>query len=120
MKSEKGNVVTIFVSVIALLIIIAVFATIFILIKQDVEYGIHEGQVIDKNYHSAYTTIYHNSNGISIPQYHPEQYKIKIQKEIEGKMKSIWISVDKDTYRKTKIGDYYGKASDTNENTKNN
>lgn len=109
MKSEKGSVVTVVVVGITAFMIVGIFMAIFIAIKQDVEYGIHEGQVVDKSYHSAYTTMYHNFNSILIPQYHPESYQIKIQKEVKGKTKSIWISVDKDTYHNTKVGDYYGK-----------
>lgn len=109
MESEKGSVVTVVVVGITAFIIIGIFAMIFIEIRQDVEYGIHEGQVIDKSYHSAYTTRYYNSNSISIPQYHPESYQIKIQKEVNSKTKTVWINVDKDTYHNIKIGDYYGK-----------
>ena len=109
MKSEKGNVVIVLMTIIAVSMIVAIFAIIFIEIKQEVEYGVHEGIVIDKEYRSAYTTMYYGYNSILIPQYHPTQYQIKIQKEIECKVKSIWISVDKDTYHNIKIGDYYGK-----------
>lgn len=108
MKSEKGSVVTMIVAGITIFMIVGIFAIIFIEIKQNAEYGVHEGQVIDKRYHSAYTTMM-RSGKVLVPQYHPESYRIKIQKEIEGKMKSIWISVDKDTYHNIKIGDYYGK-----------
>lgn len=108
MKSEKGSVATVLVFGITVFIIVGIFAVIFISIKQEVEYGMHEGQVIDKSYHSAYTTMM-RCGTVLMPQYHSENYQIKIQKEIEGKMKSIWISVDKDTYHNTRIGDYYGK-----------
>ena len=108
MKSEKGSVVTVVVVGITVFMIAGIFIMIFISIKRDVEYGTKEGQVVDKRYQAAYTTM-HYSNTISIPQYHPESYQIKIQKEVNSKTKSIWISVDKDTYHNIKIGDYYGK-----------
>lgn len=28
-------------------------------------------------------------------------------KEIDGKIKSIWVTVDRDTYHKINLGDYY-------------
>ena len=120
MKLEKGSILEIFVIGIVALMIIGIFTVIFIEIKQDIEYGIKKGQVIDKSYQAAYTTMQYNSNSIAIPQYHPERYQIEIQKEIEGKTKSIWISVDKDTYHSINVGDYYGERKDTNENTESN
>lgn len=107
-SSEKGSIATIIVVIITILITIAMFGLIAIAIKEDIEYGTYEGQVIDKRYNSAYTTMMTSGN-ITIPQYHPERYSIKIQKEINGKIKSIWISVDKDTYHNINMGDYYGK-----------
>ena len=50
------------------------------------------------------------SGKILIPQYHSERYQIQIQKEINSKVKSIWVTVDKDTYHKINVGDYYNGA----------
>lgn len=102
------DIVGIIITIMAILVIVTIFGLIAIGIKQDIDYGIKEGQVIDKSYQSAYTTM-STSGNITIPQYHPERYSIKIQKDIEGKTKSIWISVDKDTYHSISIGEYYGK-----------
>lgn len=44
---------------------------------------------------------------IMVPQHYPESYRLKIQKEIDGKDKSIWVAVDRDTYHKINVGDYY-------------
>lgn len=89
--------------IITIMVIVTIFGLIAIGIKQDIDYGIKEGQVIDKNYQLVHTTM-STSGKVIIPQ-----YSIKIQKDIEGKTKSIWISVDKDTYHSISIGDYYGK-----------
>lgn len=42
-----------------------------------------------------------------VPQYHPESYRIQIQKEIDSTVKTIWVTVDRDTYHKINVGDYY-------------
>lgn len=107
MKSEKG-VIEIFVIGIVVILFIILCTTIGMTIKEENDYGVKEGKVVDKDYRSAYTTMM-RSGRVLVPQYHPESYQIKIQKEIEGKMKSIWMNVDKDTYHNIKIGDYYGK-----------
>lgn len=105
MESEKG-IIEIFVIVVTIILIVLIFTTIAIQIKEENDYGTKEGQVIDKDYHSAYTTMI-TSGKVMIPQYHPETYRIQIQKEIDKKAKLIWVDVDKDTYHKIKIGDYY-------------
>lgn len=116
MKSEKGSILEIFIIGIVVLTTIVILATIAIEIKQEIEYGTKEGQVIDKSYQAAYTTMM-ASGKVTIPQYHPERYQIEIQKEIKGKTRSIWISVDEDTYHSINVGDYYGEMKNTNENT---
>lgn len=108
MKSEKG-IIEIFVIGIVIILFIILFIAIGIMIKEEKDYGVKEGQVIDKDYHSAYTTMMSCGKSL-IPQYHPEQYQIKIQKEIDGKIKSIWVTVDRDTYHKINVGDYYNGA----------
>ena len=107
MKNEKGEILEILIVAITVIIIISTFTGIGIIIKNDIEYGTKEGIVVDKNYTSAYTTI-QNSGNITFPQYHPEHYSIKIQKEVEGQSKSVWINVDQITYHNINIGDYYG------------
>ena len=108
MKSEKG-IIEIFVIGIVVILFVILFTAIGMIIKEEKDYGVKEGQVIDKNYHSAYTTMMSCGKSL-IPQYHPEQYQIKIQKEIDGKIKSIWVTVDRDTYHKINVGDYYNGA----------
>lgn len=108
MKSEKG-VIEIFVIGSTVILLIILFTAIGMEIKEENDYGIKEGQVINKEYHSAYTTMM-RSGKILMPQYHPERYQIQIQKEINSKVKSIWVTVDKDTYHKINVGDYYNGA----------
>lgn len=105
MKSEKG-VIEIFIIGIVIILLIILFTAIGMAIKEENDYGIKEGQVIDKDYRSAYTTMMNCGKSL-IPQHHPESYKIQIQKETDGKVKSIWVTVDRDTYQKINVGDYY-------------
>lgn len=105
MKSEKG-VIEIFIIGIVIILLIILFTAIGMAIKEDNDYGIKEGQVIDKHYRSAYTTMI-PCGKIIVPQHHPESYKIQIQKEIDSTVKTIWVTVDRDTYHKINVGDYY-------------
>ena len=107
MKSEKG-IIEIFVIGIVIILFIILFTAIVIMIKEEKDYGVKEGQVINKDYRSACTTMMSCGKSL-IPQYHPESYRIQIQKEIDGKIKSIWVTVDRDTYHNINIGDYYNR-----------
>ena len=107
MKSEKG-IIEIFVIGIVIILFIILFTAIGIMIKEEKDYGVKEGQVVDKDYHAAYTSIMY-SGRVMIPHYHPASYRIQIQKEIDGKIKSIWVTVDRDTYHKINLGDYYNE-----------
>ncbi len=106
MEIDKDKVFKIIIHAILMIMIIFVFAAIGIKIKNDIEYGKKEGVVIDKNYTSAYTTMMSCGKSLT-PQYHPERYSIKIQKEVEGKNKSIWININQATYQNIDIGEYY-------------
>lgn len=108
MKSEKGVILLIGI-IITLLIIL--FTAIGMSIKEEIDYGIKEGQVIDKKYSSSYTTMMFCGK-VMTPQYHSESYRIQIQKEIDGTVKTMWITVDEDTYHNINIGDYYKNQSD--------
>ena len=108
MKSEKGAKEIFLIGILGIVIIlfIILFTAIGMMIKEEKDYGVKEGQVVDKNYRSAYTTMTNCGKSL-IPQHHPESYKIQIQKETDGKVKSIWVTVDRDTYHKINVGDYY-------------
>lgn len=105
MKSEKG-VIEIFLIGVIIIIFVMLFGILGIAIKEETDYGVKEGQVVDKKYHSAYTTMMY-SGKVTIPQYYPESYRIQIQKEINGKIKSVWVTVDQYTYHNINVGDYY-------------
>ena len=105
---------------IMMVIIIGIFAMIIIAIGSaiysDIDYGVKEGIIIDKQYNrefttTTYTTTYSGDTQIIIPvqQYHPESYTIKIQKEEGQEVKEIWINVTPSEYEKLNIGDYYGR-----------
>lgn len=64
------------------------------------------GEVIGKKSNDAYTTLKHHNKFQTI-QYYPRTYSLKIQKEINGEIKSIWVDVDETTYNEFNIGDSY-------------
>ena len=108
MKSEKG-VIEILIIAVTIILIVILFVTIGTFIKKEIDYGVKEGQVVDKKYSSSYTTMMFCGK-VMIPQYHPESYKIQIQKEIKGNIESIWLTIDKDIYHNINIGDYYKES----------
>lgn len=109
-KSERGfvEILSIIVIVVAILILTLTGSILYTMIKEEEVYGSKQGQIIDKNYHAAYTSMIY-SGRVIIPQYHPASYRIRIQKDIDGELKSIWIDVDEKTYHEINIGDYYNK-----------
>lgn len=109
-KSERGfvEILSIIVIMVAILILMLTGSILYTMIKEEEVYGSKQGQIIDKSYHAAYTSMIY-SGRVIIPQYHPASYRIRIQKDIDGELKSIWIDVDEKTYHEINIGDYYNK-----------
>lgn len=107
MKNEKGEILEALIIAITIITIIAIFIATGMIIKDNIEYGTKEGIVIDKNYTAAYI-ITRSTEKLTFPQYYPENYSIEIQKEVNGKKKTIWINVDQITYHNLNIGEYYG------------
>ena len=109
-KSERGfiEVLSVIIIVVVILILIWIGSALYTMMKEEEAYGSKQGQIIDKDYHSAYTSMIY-SGRVIIPQYHPASYRIRIQKDIDGELKSIWIDVDEKTYHEINIGDYYNK-----------
>lgn len=109
-KSECGFIEVLYVIIIIVVILILTWtgSTLYTMMKEEEAYGSKQGQIIDKDYHSAYTSMIY-SGRIMIPQHHPASYRIRIQKDIDGELKSIWIDVDEKTYHEINIGDYYNK-----------
>lgn len=109
-KSERGfvEILSIIVIIVAILILTLTGSILYTMIKEEEVYGSKQGQIIDKSYHAAYTSMIY-SGRVIIPQYHPASYRIRIQKDIDSELKSIWIDVDEKTYHEINIGDYYNK-----------
>lgn len=81
-----------------------------------VSYGERVGKIIDKQYVSGYsytetTTSHIGDDTIRIPttKYKEAQYLLKLEKEVDGKKKHIWIEVPESEYEKYKKGDFYGE-----------
>lgn len=92
------------------MIIMGLTVVLICTIASNTEYGEREGIVIDKQYHSAYTTtmyIYVGKVLMPTMQYYPEEWEIQIKKKIDEEEKTIWTSIDENTYNNIKIGDYY-------------
>lgn len=106
MNNERGEILGIMVFIVIIIIFVTLFTLLFSCIKKENDYGTKEGKVIDKKYNAAYTTLMYTGN-FHIPQYHSATYSLKIQKEINGEIKSIWVSVDETTYHEFNIGDSY-------------
>lgn len=110
MKKEKGGILEIFLIGLMIMLSVGIIVALICVIASNVDYGEREGIVIDKQYCSAYTTttfVYTGKVMIPNTQYYPEKWKIQIKKEINKEEKSIWTSVDENTYNNIKIGDYY-------------
>ena len=110
MKDEKGEVyIFIMFAIVAITLIILVTISIFLIVN-DINYGAKQGTIVDKRYSGPYTTYISSKIGNSTvitPQYHPEAYSMKIQKDEDGKIKECWIDISPQEYEKYNIGDYY-------------
>lgn len=110
MKSEKGEVLVlgIFLMIFLVVIMVLIIMLCVYIVKEESEFGTKEGFVIDKDYNGAYTTMIY-AGKVIVPQYHPASWKIKIQKEVKGENKALWVEVDETTYHSLNIGDFYPK-----------
>lgn len=73
---------------------------------------ISAGTVIDKDYNSAYTSVYYTKSGnTNIPHFihRNESYKLKIKGEKDGKVVEYWFECTEEEYQNYNIGDYYSK-----------
>lgn len=112
MKSEKGIIAVVFVILILVLILLLV-GIIGIAIYEDVSYGDKEGTIINKYYKEPYTTTSYVMSGrilVPITDHHAESWNFELQKEIEGKNKTITIEVTKDIYYQYNVGDYFKES----------
>lgn len=109
-KSEHGfvEVLSVIIIMVVILILTWIGSALYTMMKEEEAYGSKQGQIIDKDYHAAYTSIVY-SGKVAIPYHHPASYSVRIQKDIDGELKSIWVNVDEKTYHEVNIGDYYNK-----------
>ena len=112
MKNERGFIgIVLVVAIVILLFIVVSFigATIY----ENVSYGDKEGAIINKYYKEPYTTTSYIMSGkvmVPITNRHSESWNFELQKEVEGKSKSITIEVAQDIYDKYNIGDYFKES----------
>lgn len=109
MESEKGFIEIFLVITVTILLVTAIGMTIY----ENVSYGEKEGTIIKKYYQEPYiTTSYVMSGKIMVPitNRHSESWNFELQKEIEGKTKTITIEVAQDIYDKYNIGDYFEES----------
>ena len=69
-----------------------------------------EGTITDKEHTTAYTTIqvvYTGKTFISYPVHHPEEWRLVVEYDIDGKKKTTSYSVTEEEYNTYKIGDMY-------------
>ena len=111
----KDEIVTTIITIILMTVLIAVIASGLSSVFSNMDYGVKQGIVIDKDYNSAYTytshtTSYVGNSTIRIPhqEYVNEKYRIRIEKTEEGKTKNRWIEVTAEEYNNLQIGDRYG------------
>lgn len=109
-KSEHGfvEVLSVIIIMVVILILTWIGSALYTMMKEEEAYGSKQGQIIDKDYHAAYTSIVY-SGKVAIPHHHPASYRVRIQKDIDGELKSIWVDVDEKIYHEVNIGDYYNK-----------
>lgn len=66
--------------------------------------GPDSGKIIDKDHDSAYTTMICTGHPVHCtPQYHPEQWKLRVDNNGERG----WVGVSKHEYDKYQVGQWY-------------
>lgn len=98
------------ISFMIMIFIILVIIMITVNIINEINYNDREGIIINKYYEKSYmTTFYIWSGKVMIPHqmYHPESWNFKLQKEIDGKVKTISIEVSEEIYNQYNVGDYF-------------
>lgn len=110
---EKISIIGIII--IVMMITIAIGVSIYFIVEQ-FTYGERVGKIVDKYYNAPYsytetTTSHIGNDTIRIPttKYKEAQYLLKLEKEVDGKKKHIWIEVPELEYEEYKKGDFYGE-----------
>ncbi len=112
MKTEKQlekRIKTIVIIITILLFIFCIYM-IYIENKNYEEYEEKAGLIIDKMYIPPETKTKKENNTI-ITYVEQPKYQLKIEKEINGEKKSIWIYVTEAEYNNYGIEDYYGVSN---------
>lgn len=77
---------------------------------------VRSGKIVDKIYVAARveTSVQwiEVSDGITVPftttTNHPEKFRLKLQTEIDGKVKEGLVDVSSETYHQSQVGELYG------------
>lgn len=111
----EQKIMTIGIVILIIIGVLLVGTVIYSMIEQ-FNYDERVGIIVDKQYNAAYsyteiTTSHIGNDTIRIPttKYREAQYLLKLEKEIDGKKKNIWIEVPENEYEKYKRGDFYGE-----------
>lgn len=94
------------IELLVVLMISSIVLMIGITFYQEINFGEHTGNIVDKQYYAAYVSYTDsnvNGNYISIPTTHPQRWTIKIQKN----SKTLWIDVSEKEYNELNVGDCY-------------
>lgn len=106
-------------TVLGIVILIFILACIGLVynVVNTIDYGQKVGTIINKEIEPAHSYItYVHTGYVNVPMTHykGDTYKFELEKEENGKAKTIWIEVSEEEYSKYEIGDYYG--GEVNEN----
>lgn len=91
-------------------ILITLTLIILLFILAGCGYGEYKGNVINKQYTPARTTMTCMHPGtvtMMTPIHHAEEHEIQIQKEEDGETKTTWVTIPKERYENIQIGDYW-------------
>lgn len=98
------------ISLLIMIFIILVIIMITVNIINEIKYNDREGIIISKYYEKSYMiTSYIMCGKVMIPHkiHQPESWNFKLQKEIDGKVKTISIEVSEEIYNQYNVGDYF-------------
>lgn len=65
-----------------------------------------EGTITDKRHNEAYTTTTFRPTGLET-RFHPEEWRLVVEYDIDGKKKITSYSVTEEEYNSYKVGDVY-------------
>ncbi len=115
MKDEIAEIVAVIIAIVLIAGVTGLIMWGLSSMFSNMEYGVKQGIVIDKDYRGAHTytsyqTSYVGNSTIRIPyqEYVGEMYRIRIEKVEDGKTKNRWFEVTAEEYNNLQIGDRYG------------